>query len=81
MKPSLRKVFKSFSIELPIYAGLAVVYVFLVLHFLAEWLHQVFTKNRPMYALLALGLIIGQGYVLELVTRGLLGLVNGKKEK
>jgi hypothetical protein len=81
MKPSLKNVFKTFSIELPVYAVLVVGYYFLVLHFLGGWLLQLFRDERTLYAVVALVLIIGQGYVLEILTRALVGLIRGKREK
>ena len=56
-------------------------YAFFVLHFLGSWLFRLFKTERGVYAIVALALIIGQGFILEMVSRGLLGLVKGKKEK
>ncbi len=81
MKQNLKSLFKAFSIELPIYAILMVAYVLLVLHFLGGWLFELFTQERKLYAVVALALIIVQGFVLENVARALLGLINGKREK
>jgi hypothetical protein len=81
MKDTLQKVFKEFSIELPLYAVLMAAYIFLVLHFLGSSLAELFHDHRRIYAVLALALIIGQGFVLELIVRTLLGLVRGKKEE
>ena len=81
MKTVIKKIFKSFSVELPIYALLVVLYVFLVLHFMGGWLYQLFKAERQLYAVVALVLIVGQGYGLEWGTRALLGLIKGRKEK
>jgi hypothetical protein len=81
MKQTIKNVFKSFSIELPVYAVLVTIYFLLVLHFLGSWLAQLFRDERTLYAIVALVLILGQGYVLELVTRALLGFIKGKKKK
>jgi Kef-type K+ transport system membrane component KefB len=81
VKSVAKKVFRSFTLELPIYAALAIAYVVLVLHYLGHWLFQLFKDERDLYAIVALTLIVGQGYVLELVTRGLFGIIRGKKEK
>jgi hypothetical protein len=81
MKPLIRTVLKSFSVELPIYAALVTIYFFLVLHFLGNWLFQLFRTERKLYAIVAVTLIVVQGYVLEILTRALLGLIKGKKEK
>ena len=80
MKPKLKEVFKAFAIETPIYAVLVLAYGFFVLHFLGGWLLELFNNERKLYAVTALVLIIGQGYVLEILSRALLGLAKGKRE-
>jgi hypothetical protein len=72
---------QAFSLELPLYAILMAAYVLFVLHFLGDWLFQLFRDERRLYALVALVLIIGQGLMLEILARALLGLIKGKKEK
>ncbi len=81
MKKEIKAVFKLFSIELVVYAALVVAYFFLVLHFLGGWLYHLFREERKTYAAVALLLIIGQGIVLEILTRALLGFIRGKREK
>ncbi len=81
MKKEIKGIFKLFSIELVVYAALVVAYFFLVLHFLGGWLYQLFREERKTYAAVALLLIIGQGIVLEILTRALLGFIRGKREK
>jgi hypothetical protein len=81
MKPSLKNIFTSFSLELPLYAVLMAAYAFFVLHYMGEWLFGLFRDDRKLYAVTALALIVGQGFLLEIVARALLGLVRGKKEK
>jgi hypothetical protein len=81
MNQNLKRVFKSFTVELAVYAVLVVAYVLLVLHFLGGWLSELFREERKLYAVVALVLIIGQGYALELITRALLGLIKGKREE
>ena len=81
MKKEINNVIKSFCIELVVYAGLVVAYFFLVLHFLGDWLYHLFREERKTYAGMALILIIGQGIVLEILTRALLGFIRGKREK
>ncbi|HWX20939.1 MAG TPA: hypothetical protein VN578_13650 [Candidatus Binatia bacterium] len=58
--------------ELVVYAALVAGYYFLVLHFLGTWLEQLFRNERRVYAFVALALILGQGLVLEVLTRLLL---------
>lgn len=60
--------------ETILYAGLVAGYYFLVLHFLGGWLNHLFLHDRQLYAGLALALIIGQGFLLEALTRLLLSL-------
>lgn len=81
MKRETWNVLKSFVIELVVYGALVVVYFFLVLHFLGGALLHLFQEERGLYAFVALALIIGQGIILEIVTRALLRLIRGKKEQ
>jgi hypothetical protein len=81
MRPSIKSVLKAFSIELPLYTALMLGYGFLVLHFLGKWLAYLFHQERKTYAGVALLLIIGQGFVLEICGRALLVFVTGKREK
>ena len=81
MKKGIRELLKSFSLELPVYAVLVVAYFFLVLHFLGGWLFHLFQDERRTYAAVALVLIIAQGFVLEILTRGLLRLIRREKEE
>ncbi len=81
MKLEIKNVFKSFSIELVIYAGLVVGYFFLVLHFLGGWLYHLFREERKTYAAVAILLIIGQGFLLEVLTRLLLRFIRGRVDE
>lgn len=75
MNQGLKSLFKSFSIELLVYAVLVVGYFYLVLHFLGKSLYHMFLHERPAYAMLSLLLIVAQGIVLESLTRLLLRLI------
>ena len=75
-EPSL----KSFIVELMIFASLVVGYFFLVLIFLANWLKTLFDESKPLYALVALALIVTQGVVLEVISAVVLKLVESKLE-
>ena len=75
-----RKLIRSFATELGVYSVLVTGYFLLVMHFLSGWLKTLFDTNRLLYAVVALLLMIGQGFLLELVTRRLLGLVRSKTE-
>jgi hypothetical protein len=72
---------KSFLLELVLYSVLVVIYYFLVLHFLGDWLAAIFHQHRKLYAAVALLLIVGQGIVLETVTTTLLKIIKPGLEK
>jgi hypothetical protein len=72
MRRDVENSLRSFFVELVIYAALVAGYYFLVLHFLGTWLEQLFQNERRVYAFVALALILGQGLVLEVLTRLLL---------
>lgn len=80
MKRNLKDIFKSFSIELPVYAVVVAIYFYLVLHFLGARLNYMFEHERTWYALLSLLLIIAQGVVLESLTRALLRFIRHNRE-
>ena len=80
MKKDATQTFKAFLIELLVYAALVISYFFLVLHLLGDWLHNLFTHYRYVYAITAILLIIIQAVVLEAVTTFLLRLLRGRSE-
>lgn len=63
---------RNFAIEILIYSLLVVGYFYLVLRLLGEPLRILFDRNLFLYALVALGLIVAQSVLLELVTSFLL---------
>jgi hypothetical protein len=67
-------------IELTIYAAFVSVYLILVLHFLLDWLKELFTKQREVYAYVAILLMIGQAVGLERVTSILVHLTRRRTE-
>ena len=73
MKNTVKTSLKAYAIEITLYAALVVGYYWLVLHFLGDWIYRIFEQNRKLYAGVALGLILAQGFLLELLTRFLLG--------
>ena len=78
MKSDAAKTLKAFFfIELPIYAGLVIVYFFVALHFLAGWLKDLSDRHLTVYALVAIGLIIGQAVILEWITTALMRWLRG----
>jgi hypothetical protein len=56
------------------------VYLILVLHFLLDWLKELFTKQREVYAYVAILLMIGQAVGLERVTSILVHLTRRRTE-
>jgi hypothetical protein len=74
------KTVRAFAIELAIYAVLVVAYFFLVLNLLGEWLYQLESQHRYIYAGVAILLIIGQAVLLESVTTFLIRLIRGRSE-
>jgi hypothetical protein len=81
MKRETWNALKSFLIELVAYAVLVTIYFLAVLHLLGGFLLHLFQQDKTVYAFTALMLIIGQGFVLEILTRELLRLIRGKAEK
>ncbi len=64
----------TFLLEVAIYALLVTGYFLVVIHFLSETLQHLYQANQITYAVVALTLICGQGVLLEIVTRTLVGL-------
>ncbi len=54
--------------QLVVYACFAIAYFFLVLHVMGDWVKHVYDEDKPLYAVLALALILVQGVVLERLT-------------
>jgi hypothetical protein len=59
---------------------LVVAYFFAVLHFLQGHLLALEKQNIKLYALAAIGLIVGQAVLLETVTTFLLRMLRGRSE-
>ncbi len=72
---------KSFFLELALYALLLVVYFALVLHFLGGWFKELFDHDRKLFAVMALTVMIAQTVGLEIVSSFLVWLVRAKKAK
>lgn len=81
MKSETKTFLKFFLIEVAIYSAVVVAYYFLVLDFLGDWLSMLFHQERRVYAAVALGLIVGQGLVLEVLTRAMLGFLKQRNGK
>lgn len=77
-KPQLQ--LASFGREIAVYSLLMAGYLYLVLHYLAAWLHQLFLHQRITYAFVALAAVVVQGFILEQLTHWLLHfLQRGKR--
>jgi hypothetical protein len=80
MKKEIARTLRAFAIELVIYALLVIVYFFLVLHLLGQWLYQLEVQHRYVYAGVAILLIVGQAVLLESITTFLIRLIRGRSE-
>ena len=70
---------KTFFLELLLYAILLVGYFAFVLHYLGGWFKQLFDHNRDLFAVMALVVMIGQTVGLEIVSSLLIWLLRRKK--
>ena len=80
MKAEYRNALKSFLFEFIVYGVLVTGYYFLVLHLLGNGLKNIYQNERQFYAALSLGLIVGQGVLLEMLTRLLLNWIRPRGE-
>ena len=80
MKKGTAKTVRAFAIELALYTVLVVVYFFLVLHLLGQWLFELEIHHRYTYAVTAILLIIGQAILLESITTFLMRLIRSRFE-
>jgi hypothetical protein len=80
-RPDIKTSLKQFGLECLVYSVLVGGYYLLVLHLLGGWLKGLFAQDRRLYAGVALGLIIGQGFLLEALTRLLLGWIKPRTEE
>src|SRR5205823_13476547 len=78
MKKQAAKSLRAFAIELAVYSVLVVIYFFLVLHLLGDWLYRLETHHRYIYAGVAILLIAGQAVVLGSITSVLFRLLRGR---
>ena len=68
----LRLLIRNFAIELVVYSALVLAYSVVALRWLSEPLSRLFQSNLMAYAFLALGLIVAQGALLDVITTFLL---------
>jgi hypothetical protein len=81
MRKEVEDSLQSFLLEFVAYSGMVAAYFFLVLEFLGPWLDRLYEHDRRTYAALSLGLILGQGFLLEILTRFLLQFIRTRSEK
>jgi len=81
MKATVAGTLRAFLIELVIYSALIAVYFSLVLHFLADWINELEPRHIKIYALVSIGLIIGQAVLLEIVTTWLMRRLQGGRSE
>ena len=71
---------KTFFLELLLYAILIVAYFALVLHYLGGWFKELYDHDRDLFAVMALVVMISQTVGLEIVSSFLIWLLCGKKK-
>jgi hypothetical protein len=81
MKAAPAQTLRAFLIELVVYSALVVAYFFLVLHFLAHWINELEPRHIKTYALVSIGLIIGQAILLEIITTWLMRRLQGGRSE
>jgi uncharacterized membrane protein (UPF0182 family) len=72
---------KTFLLELLLYATLLVAYFAFVLHYLGGWFKDLYDHKRNLFAVMALAVMIGQTVGLELVSGFLIWFLRGEKQK
>jgi hypothetical protein len=76
MKTSnIKLLIRNLIIEILIYGALLVVYFFVVLRYLGDFLTNLFNEELFLYSLLGLGLIVAQAVLLETITSYLIRLL------
>jgi magnesium-transporting ATPase (P-type) len=70
---------KTFCLELLLYAILLVGYFAFVLHYLGGWFKELFDHDRRLFAVMALTVMITQTVVLEFVSSFLIWFLRRKK--
>ena len=71
---------KTFLLELLLYAILLVAYFAFVLHYLGGWFKNLYDHDRDLFAVMALVVMIGQTVGLEIISSFLIWLLRGKKK-
>ena len=74
-RPNIRILVRNFIVEILVYGVLLVGYFYLVLHYLGDFLTNLFDNQLHIYSFLGLGLIVAQAVLLEMVTSYLIRLL------
>ena len=72
---NIKSFIRNLIVELVVYGILLVLYFFVVLRFLGDFLENLFYNQTIVYAFLGLGLIVAQGVLLEAITSFLIRLL------
>jgi hypothetical protein len=65
---NVRVLVRNLIIEFIVYGILLIIYFFVVLRYLSDYLSDLFLNQTIVYAFLGLGLIVAQGVILEALT-------------
>ena len=74
-----RRILRAFIVETAIYSALVSGYALIALHYCGQWMKDLYDHHLYWYAVVALGIMIGQGLMLELVTTFIFRLLRRKK--
>jgi hypothetical protein len=80
LTPQQKSELRWFLPETLIYAGLVTVYCVAVFHFFGPVLRKMSQEHRGEYAVLALALMVVQGFVLERITHAVVAIFHPDKK-
>ena len=72
---NIRVLVRNLIIEIFLYGVLLIIYFFVVLQYLGDFLTNLFNNQLYIYAFLGLGLIVVQAVLLEMITSYLIRLL------
>jgi cation transporter-like permease len=81
MKRATRRRVRRFAIEMVIYGVLVILFLYLVIFFLADWLTTLYSSNLLAYAIIALILIIAQSALLDFLTTFIMDRLGLRRRK
>ena len=80
MTPAQRNELRSVLLETAVYGVLVPGYCLLVFHYWAQPLTRLFHDHRTEYAVAAIVLMVVQGFILEIMARGIIALFSPKRK-